>query len=215
MGPSSTLHLPSKQQQLSSQQEEKKNAGMLTLVQPEVPPYSYSENGQVKGQSVDRARALLARIGWKINVVMQPPLRIWSNLRSSDQILCSAGWYSTTERRQMGRYSLPIKREEPDVTIFRRENRERFNLYSGLIELLQDRSLIFATGRGISYGEEVDSLIEQQQPTRYFVVHEKQTLPMLVYGRADYALGSVEEMEAAVLKLKLTPGQLQYKRYWL
>jgi len=38
---------------------------------------------------------------------------------------------------------------------------------------------------------------------------------MLVYGRADYALGSVEEMEAAVLKLKLTPGQLQYKRYWL
>jgi uncharacterized protein (TIGR02285 family) len=134
-------------------------AESLLIVFRDKPPYSFVENGVAKGFLLERTRRVLNRAGIKAEFREMPPKRIFLEIEKNEQNICSFGWYKLTERERYARYSVPLHQDRPHVVLAGPRSAGAIRKYASLKGLLSDQALVLAGADGVSYGAELDAMI--------------------------------------------------------
>lgn len=138
-----------------------------------------------------------------------PATRQLKIIRLNESKTCAAGWFKTTEREQFSRFSLPVYQDNPFVAITRADN-ERINNQETVDFILKDRRLVLLVKESYSYGDYLDSKIEQINPrTITTTVDTQAMLKMLHSFRADYFFVTEEEAKEHLLYSSLKKGDFK------
>lgn len=130
----------------------------LVMAFRDKPPYSYVENGTMKGFLLERTRAILDRSKLAYQFVEMPPKRIFMEIEANRQRICSFGWYLTPEREAYGKYSRSIHRDRPHLVLAGKHAESAVHQHSSLKSLLGS-TLGLAVVDGVSYGPDIDRMI--------------------------------------------------------
>ena len=172
-------------------------AGVLRLYYYERPPFHYTDSqGHVLGSIAVNAAAVLSRAGLNFEWVPMPANRILQTIRSETGRTCSAGWYSTPQRRADFRLSLPMIRDKPLIALVR----ANFPVKPGttarsFFELPTVRLLV---KQNFSQGAYMDALIAHMPVERVqrVALEVPQMVRMLKADRADVIITT--EAEASI-----------------
>jgi len=174
----------------------------LTVAWREKPPYYYFDESKVaKGFMLDRARQVFAAAGVPAVFVNEPQKRIWANFNHGMPNYCSISWYRLPEREAVAQYSVPVHADMPHAVLAVPAVAARIRSHANLKSLLSDKSLTLAVIDGVSYGPELDSLINaSQNRIMRRTVETSAMFRMVAFGRADYLFVDREDWNYLRLK---------------
>jgi len=165
----------------------------------ERPPYYFTQGAKAEGILIELASQIFEDAGIEVSFKPMPPNRIMYEIKNSDRLHCSVGWFKKPEREAFAKFSLPFYRNRPISVLTSKENVKLFASYGTLKEVFTDQSLILATVSSFSYGSYIDKLIKETKPKMHEVPGERRQLPNLIRkGRASYLLTAPEEVEMLV-----------------
>jgi uncharacterized protein (TIGR02285 family) len=131
----------------------------LLMVFRDKPPYSYLENGALKGFLLERTQKILARAKIESKFVMLPPKRIFQDIQINAEPVCSFGWYKIPEREKYARFSIPMHQDRPHVILASPKSAQVIRRHKTLKSVMADPKLVLAVADGVSYGPELDTMI--------------------------------------------------------
>ncbi len=134
-------------------------AQTITVAWRDKPPYHYTENGIDKGFLLERARQIFANAGLNANFVKEPPKRIWANFQNGLNAYCSIGWYRLPEREAIAQFSAPFHIDPPHTLLASPDMVAQVRAHATVESLLADKNLILGVVDGVSYGAQLDALI--------------------------------------------------------
>ena len=173
----------------------------LTVSWREKPPAQYVENGVEKGFLLQRAKQVFAAAGIPVQFVMEPPKRIWVNLKANLPNYCSLGWYRLTEREQIAQYSHPLHTDPPHVILVAPGAVSQVARHATLASLLSDQSLVLGVVDSLSYGPELDAMIKRsttQLATR--TVAPTAMMRMVAAGRVSFMFLDREDYDYLITR---------------
>ncbi len=161
----------------------------LRIAYRDKPPYSTEENGQAKGILIDKSRTIFKEAGIEVEFIAMPQKRITTELAANQRPLCSPSWYRLPEREAIGPFTLAIHQDKPQVVLASAKAAPAVRAHAGVKALLRDRRMKLAVVDGVSYGGELDTLINKLHgaPMRVTVT-VLQLARMIAAHRADYML---------------------------
>ena len=162
----------------------------LTIAYREKPPYSTDENGQAKGILIDKSRAIFKEADIEVEFIAMPQKRITTELAANQRPLCSPSWYRLPEREAIGPFTLAIHQDKPQVVLASAKAAPAVSAHAGVKALLADRRMKLAVVDGVSYGPELDALVNKKlhEPPMRVTVTVLQLARMIAAHRADYML---------------------------
>ena len=161
----------------------------LLMVFRDKPPYSFVENGVAKGFLLERTRRVLGRAGIETEFREMPPKRIFLEIEKNEQAICSFGWYKIPEREKYARFSVPLHQDRPHVVLVGPRSADAVRRHVALKGLMSDRSLVMAGADGVSYGAELDAMINSFPGTIDRTLQSPlQVAKKLAAQRADFML---------------------------
>jgi uncharacterized protein (TIGR02285 family) len=174
----------------------------LTVAWREKPPYYYfDENKVAKGFMLERAKQVFAAAGVPAVFVNEPQKRIWANFSHGMSNYCSISWYRLPEREAVAQYSVPVHADLPHAVLAVPAVAARIRSHPNLKSLLSDKSLTLAVIDGVSYGPELDALINaSQNRIMRRTVETSAMFRMVAVGRADYLFVDREDWNYLRLK---------------
>lgn len=131
----------------------------LRMLFRDKPPYSHIENGEPKGFLFERTRKILDLAGVRASYEMLPPKRLFAEIEANLGPVCSFGWYRLPVREAFAKFTRPIHQDRPHLVLARRQVVERLRAAGSLAAIAGDRKLSLAAADGVSYGPELDALI--------------------------------------------------------
>ena len=151
----------------------------LLLLTMEYPPFSFEEQGQVKGISVEVIREAFQRIGQPVTIEISPWARALRRVEAGDvDALFPAA--EQAKRKRYADYSVPLFRET--VSLFVTD--ESTFSFNGELSSLEQQ--VVGVVRGFTYGKQVDQAINAAPPQHiYKVTSVNQALKMLAKHRID------------------------------
>lgn len=165
----------------------------------ERPPYYFTQQGTAKGLLIELASQIFEDAAIEVSFKPMPPNRIMYEIKNSDGLHCSVGWFKKPEREAFAKFSLPFYRNRPISVLTSKDHVKLFAPYGTLREVFTDNSLIMATVSSFSYGSYIDKLIKEIKPKIHEVPGERRQLAQLIKkGRASYLLTAPEEVEMLV-----------------
>lgn len=173
----------------------------------ERPPYYWTDNGRPRGFLLELTRKVFDLAGIRAAYAPVPPNRIIADLRENSRPVCSIGWFKTPERESYATFSLPIYRDRPLVILTSRDRAAAFRSHDRLEEVFADPSLVLARVASFSFGQRVDSMLEEH-PARSLTVSSTQSvLPLLILeGRVSYMLVAPEEIDTLLHSAGVDPA---------
>ncbi len=173
----------------------------LTVSWREKPPAQYIEDGVEKGFLLQRAKDVFAAAGIPAHFVMEPPKRIWVNLKANAPNYCSLGWYRLPEREQITQYSHPLHVDPPHIILVAPGSVSQVARHSTLASLLADQSLVLGLVDGLSYGPDLDGMIKRsttQLATR--TVAPTAMMRMVAAGRVSFMFLDREDYDYLITR---------------
>lgn len=176
-----------------------------------MPPRSYTEPGnKPAGLLVKRVQQLASAAGVTIELQEAPLKRSLHDIELNQQPLCVLGAFKTPEREAFARFSEPLSIDTAPVMMAVPAVAARLRAHASLQSLLADTSLQLLVYGGVSYGARLDGQIAAMpRPPLRASVGQLQLFRMLTLGRADYMIGSREELEHAQNQGELPRGALE------
>jgi polar amino acid transport system substrate-binding protein len=168
----------------------------LNIYYLEKPPYSYLEGGKIKGFLWERTENLLKKAKIPFTVDIRPAVRILKDIQDQHKIICSPGWFKTTEREAFAWFSPVIYKDMPGALVIHRDSKKTFAKFKNLLELLQDQKLKLGLVEGVSYGSLLDGIIKQSHGIVLKTFGDFQvTLSQVAHRRIDWTLVNTEELD--------------------
>lgn len=176
-------------------------AEQLTIGYIELPPYYYTNSQQKpEGILLSLTQRVMSKAGCKCSYVSMPSKRILHTIKKGGSF-ASIGWFKTPQREKYAKYSLPIYENKPIVVLLKHDNRDKFNKFKTLEELLEQKK--FKTGfiAGHSMGGYIDYLHEKYPESFHaFPGNTQQLVKMLHDGRVDFCLLAPVEVSRILKK---------------
>lgn len=171
------------------------NAGPLTLLVFDRPPYYRLKEGQPAGGFLlILAQTVFERAGVPYTVREMPPARILTTFAAEDVEACAVGWLETPERERFARFSRPIYRSTPLGAVIRTGLAEERSSPASLPRLLQQH-WNWGLRVGFSYSPAIDAAFAAA-PTAHVTRFSDPAimLRLLRNGRLDATLLEPEEL---------------------
>ncbi len=171
-------------------------ANVITVAWRDKPPYHYRENGVAQGFLLQRTREIFAAAGIEARFVDEPLKRIWSNFQHGATNYCSISWYRLPEREAVAQYSYPIHIDPPHVILVAPDAVAQVKAHATLASLLEDQRLTLGVVDGVSYGPEIDALIQRSRnQVMRRTVDTTLMMRMLSVGRASFMFADRQDWE--------------------
>lgn len=169
------------------------SAQTLTLHYQERPPYSSTaDGGGAAGLVATPASRALASAGIAFRWALTPSQRQLALIQSDQGLHCGVGWFRTSEREALGKFSHRLYRDRAPGALVR----SALPLVDGLraAELISDPRWRLLVKEGYSYGRRLDKAIaEAPRPPVRTSVDPPQMARMLRAERADWMIVAPEE----------------------
>jgi polar amino acid transport system substrate-binding protein len=181
----------------------------LTLHYQQRPPYSgLGANGAVQGLLVAPVENALRKAGLAFRWVQTPSNRQLALIQEGAGADCGLGWFRSTEREALGRFSAPIYRDKAWAALARPAAALTEAL--SLREALASADVRVLTKEGYSYGTLVDAMLGAKGVRRVSTTAEaSQMVPMLLAGRADWMLVAPEEADQLLALARVPAASLR------
>jgi polar amino acid transport system substrate-binding protein len=173
----------------------------LLMLFRDKPPYSYLENGVYKGALLKKTERVLARARIEAKFAVLPPKRIFKEIEDNAAPVCSFGWYKIAEREKYARFSAVLQQDRPHLVLVNAASAKKLRRHKSLKAVMSDPSLTLAVAGGVSYGPELDAMIEKFPGE----VDRALIPPVLVAkkvanGRADFMFFDQEDYDYLIEK---------------
>ena len=160
------------------------------------PPYSYVDNGVLRGFLLERTQRILDLAGIQAKFVDLPPKRIFLEIQNNNQAFCSFGWYKIPEREKYAKFSQAIHQDRPHVVLAGPRSADEVKKQRSLKALLANPALTLAAVDGVSYGPDIDSLIAKFPGTvDRSLVSPIQVAKKVALKRADFMFIDQEDYD--------------------
>lgn len=197
---------------------------LVTVEYRDKPPYSYTEGGKPRGFLLERTVAIFRRANVPAVFAEVPVKRITADIQANLRPICSPSWYKLPEREAYARFSLAIHQDKPHVVLAAPHAVAAVRKHRQLSSLFADASLTAGVVEGVSYGAELDALINgAAKPPMRAVVAPLQLARMLASRRADFMLIDQEDLAylnehselstLGLVRIELTGMPAGLKRY--
>ena len=178
-----------------------------------MPPRAYTRDGQPTGSLIEQLRGLVEQAGLKIRLQETPLKRSLYEIELNRAPLCALGVFRTAEREAWGRYSLALSADAAPLFYATPALAPRLKRHASAAALLADPGLQLVIVDGVSYGSQLDALIAgAARPPLRAGIDQQRMFRMLLAGRADYSIGSPEEMSHLVERGELAADALEAVR---
>lgn len=172
------------------------SAESITLHYSEREPYQYTdENGVPAGLLITPTVKIITKAGIPVTWISEPFNRNLMAIQANDGNDCSIGWFKTPERESFAQFTLPIRRDQPQIGMARAD----FTVPAGVSakQLLGNPDTRLLLKQSFAYGDYLDSLISQMsgQNVQRVSVEIPNLLMMVRANRANLVLLSSEEAE--------------------
>ncbi len=124
------------------------------------PPYHYIEGGKPAGFLYDCVQKLFDDAGIATHFDEAPVKRILQAVQENQRPICSFGWYKLDERAAYARFSRPIYQDRPQVLVSTRDVARQLAARGSLARIMTDSSFTLGLITGLSYGAQLDRMIE-------------------------------------------------------
>jgi polar amino acid transport system substrate-binding protein len=167
-------------------------SGEMLVEYRDKPPYSYTEDGKPRGFLIERTIRILEAAGIAATYQETPVKRIMNDIQTrTDTVICSPSWYKLPERESFARFSLAIHQDKPHLILAGPHAAGAVTAHKTLNDLFNDSKLRLGLIEGVSYGSDLDRMINQQgkNHTRWLNVTNEQLIKMIASARdADYMM---------------------------
>ena len=183
--------------------------GKLTLYYEDRIPYVVPVMGEgLIGFIASRVTSVMEDAGIPYEWSLLPYQFQQDTLKRNQKPACAIGAFKTRAREEYLLYSKPIYQNRPLVIFANHIN--NFSSYKNIRSLLADKQKRLLVKRGYAYGNYLDRIIKEENPT---LSHsDKRNVGMMnevLAGKADYLIGVPEELEMLVKLMDLNPNQYQ------
>lgn len=190
----------------------------------EKPPYYYTDaQGVPRGFLIERIRQVMAEIRLEIRLESRPPNRAVQELKTSQEMQCSLGWFKTDDRERFARFTLPLYFDRPLIAVTVPARASDLKKAGGLAGLLALPGVRVGAVAGYSYGDTVDRQLAALGERTDRGPSPSSNLAKLVAGRFDLALFNTEDLDylvsqspelgSSIVRLELPdvpPGKARY-----
>lgn len=168
--------------------------GVLSIQYRDKPPYSYEKDGKPAGFLIERTVEVLRHAAIDAEYVEVPIKRIVVDIKANKKAICSPGWYRTPEREGFAQFSLAIHKDKPHIVLANANVARKIKSNGTLKELLSNKGFVLGRVVGVSYGPELDAMMNSATATVMSATVEPGDLArMIATHRADYMLIDVED----------------------
>ncbi len=184
--------------------------GALLIHYSPMPPRAYSVNGRPAGTLIEQLSGLTEAAALQVRLQETPLKRSLHEIEQNRTALCALGVFRTPEREVWGRYSLMLSTDAAPLFYATPAVAPRLRRHANAAAVLADPGLQLVIVDGVSYGSQLDALIANaaRLPLRAGV-DQQRMFRMLLAGRADYSIGSPEELSHLVDRRELPAGALE------
>lgn len=161
------------------------------------PPYTYSESGQPRGFIIDMTQEIFRRAGVAATYSEVPVKRIFANIQNDSEAICSPSWYKLADRELYANFSLVIHKDRPHMVLVAPRVIELVKQHQSLSSLFEDPRLKLGVVAHVSYGPELDLVIESKSHSVTDSARSVESLAKMVslnHG-ADYMLIDREDYD--------------------
>ena len=160
------------------------------------PPFTWQENGELKGKLATKTQEILKAAGIETRWQNSTFKRMLRDMKIDAGPFCIAGYGYTEERAAYAQFSLPIMELPASTFAVRSEERHLFEHHEHIFDVLADKSLRGAFIEGASYGAEFDKRLAASSAQHLFVSGEDEDLIVLLANRrVHYAMVSSDQIE--------------------
>lgn len=173
----------------------------IILAYHERPPYYVTgEDNLLTGLVGEPARMALQRSGLQFTVQRMPPRRQLNSIQNNTERICAVGWFKTPEREHYARFTWPLYQDK-STSMLTRADVKLSSPNPTIHEVFATADLRLLTKHGYSYGEYIDSALQQTPPASIVTTSGStgKMLEMIAAGKADYAVMATEEAEDAIV----------------
>ncbi len=176
------------------------NAQELTVVTEEYPPFNFTENGHVKGESTEIVRAALKKAGIKAEILVYPWARAYAMALNKENVLI----YSiarTPEREKLFKWIGPVA-TAPDVCLFKLKERKDIRIQS----LDDAKKYRIGVVRGWADHQHLVKLSFERIDD---VSNDDANIKKLFAGRVDLIVGTYIQLPDQLKRLGLSPDKTE------
>jgi len=172
------------------------HAEMLLFQFENYPPFTWQENGELKGKLATKVQEILKVAGIESRWQNSTFKRMLRDLRIDAGPFCVAGYGYTEERAAYAQYSLPIMAFSASTFAVRAEELHLFERHEHIFNVLADKKLRGAFIEGASYGTEFDKRLAASSAQHLFVSGEDEDLIVLLANRrVNYAMVTSDQID--------------------
>jgi polar amino acid transport system substrate-binding protein len=185
----------------------------LTLHYQDRPPYSsLAANGEVTGLVATPAGQALRQAAVAFDWALTPSQRQLALIQQGSGLHCGVGWFRTESRAALGKFSLPLYRDEPFAALARPGALPASKVPAAAAMRAASGSLLVKDG--YSYGPQFDALIASATaPPMRSSVEVPQLLRMVAAGRAGWMIVTPEEAQGLLADVGPEAAGLQLVRF--
>ena len=168
-------------------------------------------NGEVTGLTAGPAAAAFQRAGIRFQWQSIPAKRQLVQIERANTLECGVGWYKTTERASVGKFTEPIYRDKPTVAV------ARFNFNPTertLAALAANPSVRILIKSGLTYGRDVPGILATAKAKVQVITGEQSALARMVAAdRADFVLSPNEEAMLLIANVETGASRLKVLKF--
>ncbi len=185
----------------------------LTLHYQDRPPYSsQAAGGDITGLVATPAGRALQQAGVAFEWALTPSQRQLALIQQGSGLHCGIGWFRTESRAALGKFSLPLYRDEPFAALARPGVLSPSKTPSA--DAMRAASGSLLVKEGYSYGPQFDALIASATSAPIRSSAEiPQLLRMVAAGRAGWMIVTPEEAQALLAEVGPEAAGLQLVRF--
>lgn len=159
-------------------------------------PYQYLENGIEKGYLLEQVKQIFAQAQIRTQFSVAPSKRIWSHFSTGVKNYCSFDWYKNSERELVAQFSEVLHLTPPYSVLASPTAASHIFAHASLQSLMADPSLTLGIVDSVSYGTELDAMINASKNK----IERNNVLPMIMArmvaaNRASYMFIDKREWE--------------------
>src|SRR5690606_18017037 len=168
--------------------------GPIPIYYYDRPPLFFIKDGVLEGKSVQILKTKLNANKIPYQFVEMPAQRQRTIIESNTVPACGIGWFKTTERQKLGKFSVPISTDDPFVLV----SHVKYKLPSNvsISDFMNLKELVFLKKKGFSYGDKIDQKELELKPKTYEISTPiKSMLEMIVQREKYYTVIDKSELE--------------------